>query len=273
MNCRINLFTSARPLKQCKQPGGILSPPPPRDARYLPACVQWQALLSASQPRPRPSRALIVKRAGQMESCASVPAAASAAEALHQRKQQPDFHALVGRSSTMAASPKESLAQELPGKHPCPSVTECAAAPIPPLAAQDDPDSRPHAAAASFAPALAPSVQPSALITPQPASQPAPQPAHVPVSALTAPPDAAAPPPSPPPDDDFPMDGLPVSFFRELIDANGGEAAFEGLTTSSVKRSIIVPKTQSTKLSLCAQMRLEGDAQVQAATSIYRRGS
>ena len=40
------------------------------------------------------------------------------------------------------------------------------------------------------------------------------------------------------------MNGLPFSVFRELIDANGGEAAFEGLTTSNVKRSIIVPKTQ-----------------------------
>ena len=36
--------------------------------------------------------------------------------------------------------------------------------------------------------------------------------------------------------DDFPMDGLPLPFFRELIDGNGGEAAFEGLTTSNVNR-------------------------------------
>jgi tetratricopeptide (TPR) repeat protein len=116
----------------------------------------------------------------------------------------------------------------------------------------------PHAAAASFAHAVVPSesVQPSASTTSQPA--------HVPVSALPASSDAASPSPSPP--DDFPMDGLPLSFFRELINANGGEAAFEGLTTSNVKRSIIVPKTQSTKLSLCAHLRLEGDARVEAAT-------
>ena len=62
------------------------------------------------------------------------------------------------------------------------------------------------------------------------------------------------------------MDGLPLSFLRELIDENGGEAAFEGLTTSNVKRSIIVPKTQATKLSLCAQLKQEGDARVQTAT-------
>ena len=66
--------------------------------------------------------------------------------------------------------------------------------------------------------------------------------------------------------DGIEMDGLPFSFFRELVDANGGEAAFEGLTTSNVKRNIIVPKTQSTKLSLCAQMRQEGDSRVKTAT-------
>jgi hypothetical protein len=54
------------------------------------------------------------------------------------------------------------------------------------------------------------------------------------------------------------MDGLPVSFFRELIDANGGDAAFEAMTTSDVKRNIIVPQTQGTMLSMCAQMRQEG---------------
>ena len=64
----------------------------------------------------------------------------------------------------------------------------------------------------------------------------------------------------------FPLDGLPLSFYRELIDANGGEAAFESLTTSNVKRSIIVPKTQNTMLSLCAHMRLEGDGRVKTAT-------
>ena len=64
---------------------------------------------------------------------------------------------------------------------------------------------------------------------------------------------------------DFDSYGLPISFFRELIDGNGGEAAFEGMTTSNVKRSIIVPKTQATQLSLCAQMRQEGDARVRNA--------
>ena len=58
--------------------------------------------------------------------------------------------------------------------------------------------------------------------------------------------------------DVFSMDGLPVSFFRELIDANGGDAAFEAMTTSDVKRNIIVPQTQGTMLSMCAQMRQEG---------------
>ena len=31
-------------------------------------------------------------------------------------------------------------------------------------------------------------------------------------------------------DDDFPMDSLPLPFLRKLINDNGGEAAFEGLT-------------------------------------------
>jgi lipopolysaccharide biosynthesis regulator YciM len=68
------------------------------------------------------------------------------------------------------------------------------------------------------------------------------------------------------PADVFPIDGAPFSFLREFIDANGGEAAFEGLTTSQVKRSIVVPKTQAKQLSLCAQMKQEGDARIQPAT-------
>jgi hypothetical protein len=59
---------------------------------------------------------------------------------------------------------------------------------------------------------------------------------------------------------------LPSTFLRELNDANGGEAAFEGLTTSQVKRSIIVPQTLASKLSLCAQMKRACDARVQPAT-------
>jgi tetratricopeptide (TPR) repeat protein len=66
--------------------------------------------------------------------------------------------------------------------------------------------------------------------------------------------------------DDFPTDGLPPCYLRQLIDEYGGEAAFEGLTTSNVKRNFIVPKTQATKLSLCAQLLQEGDARVKPAT-------
>jgi hypothetical protein len=64
--------------------------------------------------------------------------------------------------------------------------------------------------------------------------------------------------------DGFPMDGLPLPFLRELINDNGGESAFEDMTTSNVKRSIIVPLTQATKLSLCAQLKQSGDARVHA---------
>ena len=66
--------------------------------------------------------------------------------------------------------------------------------------------------------------------------------------------------------DAFPMDGFPFPFVREFIDANGGEAAFEGLTTDEVKDRFIVPQTQATKLSLCAQMKQAGDARIQPAT-------
>jgi tetratricopeptide (TPR) repeat protein len=72
--------------------------------------------------------------------------------------------------------------------------------------------------------------------------------------------------PSRPSDDDFPTFGLPPSFLRDIIDKNGGDAAFEGKTTSHVKRTIIVPLTAASKLSLCAQMHQEGDARVQTAT-------
>jgi lipopolysaccharide biosynthesis regulator YciM len=62
------------------------------------------------------------------------------------------------------------------------------------------------------------------------------------------------------------MDGIPLPFLRELIDGNGGEAKFEGLTTDDVKDRFIVPKTVATQLSLCAQMKQAGDARVQPAT-------
>ena len=68
------------------------------------------------------------------------------------------------------------------------------------------------------------------------------------------------------PADDFPIDGFPFPFLREFIDANGGEAAFEGLTTDDVKDRFIVPQTLASKLSLCAQMKRAGDARVQPAT-------
>ena len=62
------------------------------------------------------------------------------------------------------------------------------------------------------------------------------------------------------------MDGAPISFLREFIDANGGEASFQGLTTDDVKDRFIVPQTQATKLSLFAQMKQAGDARIQPAT-------
>jgi hypothetical protein len=70
----------------------------------------------------------------------------------------------------------------------------------------------------------------------------------------------------PPADDDFPIDGLLFPSLRQFIDANGGEAAFEGLTTDDVKDRFIVPQTLASKLSLCAQMKRAGDARVQPAT-------
>ena len=106
-------------------------------------------------------------------------------------------------------------------------------------------------------PAAAPALAPASAV--QPSASGAPAPAPVPVSAAAVPLPFQAlslPTVASSPSHNFPMDGLPLSFYRELIDANGGEAAFENLTTSNVKRSIIVPKTQNTKLSLSAQMRL-----------------
>jgi len=98
------------------------------------------------------------------------------------------------------------------------------------------------------APAAAPATaQPSASATLVPAPAP-----------VAAPPVAA---------DLFPMDGVPLSFCRQLIDANGGDAVFQGLTTDDVKDKFIVPMTQATQLSLCAQMKhYSGDARVQRAT-------
>ena len=36
------------------------------------------------------------------------------------------------------------------------------------------------------------------------------------------------------PDDGFPIEGAPFPFLREFIDANGGQASFEGLITGDV---------------------------------------
>jgi hypothetical protein len=66
--------------------------------------------------------------------------------------------------------------------------------------------------------------------------------------------------------DTFPIDGAPLSCLREFVKSNGGETAFEGLTTHEVKDRFILPKTQATKLSLCAQMKQDGDARIQPAT-------
>jgi tetratricopeptide (TPR) repeat protein len=66
--------------------------------------------------------------------------------------------------------------------------------------------------------------------------------------------------------DEFQKDGLPLKFLREFIDRNGGETAFVGLSTRDVKDRFIVPATESTKLSLCAQMKQAGDTRVQPAT-------
>ena len=93
---------------------------------------------------------------------------------------------------------------------------------------------------------------PAAVLTAQPATSSGAALAPIPVAPSHAAADASS------SVDVFSMDGLPVSFFRELIDANGGDAAFEGMTTSNVKGRIIIPKTQGTKLSMCAQMRQEG---------------
>jgi len=66
--------------------------------------------------------------------------------------------------------------------------------------------------------------------------------------------------------DDFPTDGIPLSLIREFIDEHGGQAVFQGLSTDDVKDRFIVPKTQATKASMCAQLKQEGDARVQTAT-------
>jgi hypothetical protein len=46
---------------------------------------------------------------------------------------------------------------------------------------------------------------------------------------------------------DFPIDGAALSFLCQFIDANGGEAAFQGLTTDNFKNRFIAPKTQAAK--------------------------
>jgi tetratricopeptide (TPR) repeat protein len=67
-------------------------------------------------------------------------------------------------------------------------------------------------------------------------------------------------------DDDISIYGAPPAFLRQLVEDNGGESAFKGMTTSGVKRAFIVPQTRATQLSLCAQLRQQRDARVQPAT-------
>jgi hypothetical protein len=45
--------------------------------------------------------------------------------------------------------------------------------------------------------------------------------------------------------------------------SNVGESAFRGLTTDEVKDRFIVPQTEATQPSLCAHMKLQGNARVQ----------
>jgi tetratricopeptide (TPR) repeat protein len=84
-------------------------------------------------------------------------------------------------------------------------------------------------------------------------------------AAPSAPPPDDAP-PAMPILDNVPNDGVPPSYLRHIVDSNGGEAAFEGMTTSDVKRCIIAPQTEATQLSLCAQMRQQGVMCAQPAT-------
>ena len=65
--------------------------------------------------------------------------------------------------------------------------------------------------------------------------------------------------------DGFDSLGLPLSCILEFIERNGGHAAFEGLTTSQVKRRFIMPETDATKQSLCEQLRRNGDARIKDA--------
>jgi tetratricopeptide (TPR) repeat protein len=56
--------------------------------------------------------------------------------------------------------------------------------------------------------------------------------------------------------------GIPFECILEFIQRHGGESAFEGLTTSQVKRRFIMPETLHSKLSLCEQLRAAGDTRV-----------
>ncbi len=59
--------------------------------------------------------------------------------------------------------------------------------------------------------------------------------------------------------------GITMPCILEFIERNGGQAAFDGLTTSQVKRRFVVPETQASKQSLCEQLRCNGDARVKEA--------
>jgi tetratricopeptide (TPR) repeat protein len=59
--------------------------------------------------------------------------------------------------------------------------------------------------------------------------------------------------------------GIPFQCILEFIQRHGGESAFEGLTTSQVKRRFIMPETFDTKLSLCEQLRSGGDLRIKDA--------
>jgi hypothetical protein len=59
--------------------------------------------------------------------------------------------------------------------------------------------------------------------------------------------------------------GIPLVCILEFIERHGGRPAFEGLTTSQVKRRFIMPETSASKQSLCDQLRCGGDPRVQEA--------
>jgi hypothetical protein len=65
-----------------------------------------------------------------------------------------------------------------------------------------------------------------------------------------------------PGDDSFPMVGGSINLLVSFVHENGGDRAFQGLTTDDVKNLFVIPATVKTQQSMCQLLQARGDRRI-----------